>query len=181
MRPEKTVFAILALVLLAFLAFVAMGAAPKQPTALFAYGSNLAKSTMGARAGGYLNATAAELPGYSLSFASQDSRPTEFGVAALLRNGSGSVPGAIYYLAPEQLAALDGQMGAPNFYERREVIATLPDGGSLRAQAYFLSGGTHPAAPSRPYYLSAQGGLAEWGYGNESINAAMASAAASSN
>ena len=64
MRAEKLVFALLVAMLIAFLAFVAMGAAPKQPAALFAYGSNLAKSTMDARAGGYMNATAAQLPGY---------------------------------------------------------------------------------------------------------------------
>jgi len=177
MSAEKFIFALLVCALAASLAFLALGALSRQPTALFAYGSNLAKSTMNARAGGFINATAASLQGYSLSFASQDSRPTEFGVATLLQNASNSVPGALYYLTPEQLTALDKQMGAPNFYGRKEVAVALPGGSTVRAQAYSLSGTTHSAPPSRPYYLSAQAGLAEWGYGNESIDAAMAAAA----
>ena len=62
METEKFVFALLATVLLAGLAFVAVNSAPKQPVAFFAYGSYLAKSTMNARAGGFLNATAARMP-----------------------------------------------------------------------------------------------------------------------
>jgi len=179
MQAEKIVFALLVFILAAALAFVFLDTVPKQPTPLFAYGSLLAKSTMDARAGGYLNASAAELPGYSLIFASQDARPTEFGVATLAPNASGSVQGALYYLTPEQIAALDRQMNAPNFYGRKEVTVALPDGSTVRVQAYFLSGTTHLAPPSRPYYLSAQRGLIEWGYDNGSLDAAMASAASS--
>jgi len=176
MGAEKTIFAALVCVALLAFAFMAMSMQPKQPVAFFAYGPNLAKSTMNSRAGGFINATAAKLQGYSLSFESQDGRPTEFGVANAVP-GNGSVLGALYYLTQEQMATLDRQMSAPNFYERREVTVTMPDGSSLRAQAYFLSGSTHIAAPSRPYYLAAQGGLAGWGYGDESIIAAMAAAA----
>ena len=132
---------------------------------------------MNARAGGFINATAADLPGYDLAFASQDARPAQFGVATLAFNSSGSVPGALYYLMPEQMAALDKQSGVPNFYERREVDVFL-GGRTVRAQAYFLSGATHPAAPSRTYYLSMQSGLDEWGYAQyaESLDAAVVAA-----
>ena len=179
MQAEKIIFALLVCLLLACLAFLALGAAPKQPVAFFAYGSNLAKSTMSARAGGYLNATAAKLPGFNLAFASQDARPTEFGVATLVENESGAVSGAIYYLTPEQMAALDKQSGVPNFYERKEVLAALPDGSTVKAQAYFLSGSTHLAPPARTYYVSAQGGMNEWGYDTSSLDAAVAEAAGS--
>ncbi len=177
MHAEKIVFALLVCVLLAAFVFVAAGILPKQPVAFFAYGTNLAKSTMSARAGGFLNATAAEMPGYSLGFASQDARPTEFGVATPMRDDGASVKGALYYLAPEQLAALDKQSGVPAFYERMEVSVALPDGSAVKAHAYFLAGGTHLAAPSRPYYLSAMNGMNEWGYGTGSLDAAVAAAA----
>ena len=179
MQTEKIIFAALACVLLAGLAFLAFSALPKQPVAFFAYGSNLAKSAMNARAGGYLNATAARLPGYSLAIASQDARPTEFGVATLVENGSGTVSGAIYYLTPEEMAALDKQSGVPNFYKRKEVMAALPDGGTVLAQAYFLSGSTHPAPPARTYYIAAQGGIKEWGYDTGGLDAAVVEAAGS--
>ena len=164
---EKIVFALLACVLLACLAFLAIGAFPKQQVAFFAYGANLAKSTMAARAGGFLDATAAAMPGYSLVFASQDARPAEFGVATPIQDGSGNVSGALYYLTPEQMAALDKQSGAPAFYERREIIV-VANGQNIRAQAYFLAGSTHQAAPSRNYYLATLKGIREWGYDESS-------------
>ncbi|MCX6770862.1 MAG: gamma-glutamylcyclotransferase [Candidatus Micrarchaeota archaeon] len=179
MDAEKLVFALLACVLLAGLAFLALGAAPKQQVAFFAYGTNLAKNAMNARAGGFINATAAGLEGYGLVFASQDARPTEFGVATPVQNESASVKGALYYLTPEQMAALDRQSGVPNFYGIRMVKVALPDGSAVDAQAYFLAGNTHSAAPSRPYYLAVQGGMQEWSYDESGLDAAMA--AASSN
>jgi len=166
-------------VILAGLVFLALGAAPKQPVAFFAYGTNLAKSAMNARAGGFINATKAEMPGYSLVFASQDARPAEFGVATPMQSESANVLGALYYLTPEQLSALDKQSGAPDFYERKEVTVALPDGSTVKARAYFLSGATHPAAPSRSYYTAAQNGLKEWGYDEGSLEAAVAEAASS--
>jgi len=180
MQSEKIIFAILACVLIASLAFLALDSIPKQPIAFFAYGANLAASTMNARAGGYLNATPVEMPGYSIAFASQDARPTEFGVATLVQNESSDVLGALYYLTPEQLAALDKQSGFPSFYERRTVKVRLPDDNTVDAQAYFLAGNTHPAAPSRPYYLAVQGGMVAWGYDNDGLDAVVADAAARS-
>ena len=177
MGVEKIVFALLACALVAGLTFLALNAIPKQPAAFFAYGTALAKSTMNARAGGFINATAAEMPGYSLAFASQDDRPAEFGVATLVQNESSSVKGALYYLTPEQLAALDKQSGVPNFYERQMVKVTLPGGSTVKAQVYFLAGTTHMAAPSRIYYLAAQGGMKEWGYDGSSLDAAVVESA----
>jgi hypothetical protein len=173
---EKFVFALLVCVLFAGLTFLALGAIPKQPIAFFAYGANLAKSTMNARAGGFLNATAAELPGYSLVFASQDARPAEFCVATPVQNESSSAKGALYYLTLEQLASLDRQSGVPNFYERGEVFAVVA-GQEMKAQTYFLAGATHLAAPSRPYYLAVQGGMKEWGYDEGSLDSAVEEAA----
>jgi len=174
MQTEKIVFALLACALLAGLAFLALDAMPKRPVAFFAYGAALAKSAVNARAGGFINATAADLPGFGLVFASQDARPTEFGVATLVQNESSSVKGALYYLTPEQMAFLDKQSGAPDFYERKMVKVVLPDGSGADAQAYFLAGSVHPAAPSRPYYLAAQGGMHEWGYDTSGLDAAVA-------
>ncbi|MFA5930533.1 MAG: gamma-glutamylcyclotransferase family protein [Candidatus Micrarchaeia archaeon] len=173
----KIVFTALAGMLLLGLAFMAMQALPKPPVAIFAYGSNLAKSAMNARAGGFLNATAARLPGFSLAFAVQDSRPAEFGVATPVWNGSASVDGALYYLTPGQLSALDKQSDAPDFYKRAKVKVELPDGSIADAQAYFLAGNVHDQAPSRPYYLAVQAGMKEWGYDASSLDGAVADAA----
>ncbi len=163
MQAEKIVFALLVCALLACLAFLALGMAPKQPVAFFAYGTNLAKSAMAARAGGFINATKADICGYDLIFASQDARPAEFGVATAIQDGSGCVLGALYYLTPEQMAALDRQSGVPGFYEKREVSVLLGTD-AVKAQAYFLAGSVHKAPPSRSYYLAAQSGMDEWGY-----------------
>jgi hypothetical protein len=163
MRIEKTAFVVLVCTLFAGLAFLAFQSVSRQPVAFFAYGANLAKSAMNARAGGFINATEADLPRYELVFASQDARPAEFGVATPIPNDSSNVLGALYYLTPEQVAVLDRQAGVPTFYERREVDIFL-GGKIVRAQAYFLAGSTHQAYPSRTYYLSMQRGLEEWGY-----------------
>jgi gamma-glutamylcyclotransferase (GGCT)/AIG2-like uncharacterized protein YtfP len=177
MQAEKLAFALLALVLIACLAFLALDSASKQPAAFFAYGTALAKSTMAARAGGFINATKAELPGYALSFASQDARPAEFGVATLVQDRGSAARGALYYLTREQMAALDKQSGVPKFYERKAVNIALPDGSMVEAQAYFLAGPTHRAVPSRSYYISAQGGMEEWGYAESGLDSAVAEAA----
>ena len=178
MNADKIIFMALAGVLFLGLTFLAMQWIPKPPVAFFAYGGNLAKSAMNSRAGGFINATPAKLPGFSLAFAGQDSRPAEFGVATIMWNGSTSVDGALYYLTPGQMAALDKQAGEPDFYRRTEVKAILPDGSIADAQAYILAGNTHLAAPSRPYYLSILGGMGEWGYGKGDLDAAVEDAAA---
>lgn len=177
MRVEKLVFAILVCVLFAGIIFLALNATPKQPVAFFAYGANLAKNTMSARAGGFTNATAAELPGYALIFASQDARPAEFGVATPKESQGGVVRGALYYLTQEQMAALDRQSNAPAFYERKYVKVMMPDGSAVDAQTYFLAGSTHLEAPLRTYYLAVQGGMKEWGYNESSLDAAVEQAA----
>ena len=177
MRTEKIVFASLALAVVLLLAFGAIHAVNRgRPIAFFAYGVNLGESTLSARAGGFINSTPAMLPGYVLAFASQDSRPAEFGVATLAENKAGRVSGALYYLTAEQMTALDGQSGGPGFYEKRIVKVALPDGSLAEAQAYFLAGGTHPAVPSRPYILAATGGLLERGYGTSELEEAIAAA-----
>lgn len=172
MGAEKNVFALLVCVLVAGLLFLAIEAVPNPPVAFFAYGTNLATNTMNARAGGYLNATAAELPGYSLVFASQDARPTEFGVATPVQSESSNVLGALYYLTPEQLNALDKQTGDPSFYEKKMVKIVLPDNSTVDAHAYFLAGSIHLAAPSSSYYLAVQSGMKEWKYDENSLDAA---------
>ena len=177
MRIERLAFVLLACAVVLLLALGAIRFMNKdRQEAFFAYGANLGKSTLGSRAGGFINATPASLPGYSLSFASQDSRPAEFGVATLAENKAGKVPGALYYLTAEQMDALDSQSGVPGFYEKRVVNVELPDGSRVGAQAYFLAGGFHLAVPSRPYILAATSGLTEWGYGTSDLDAAIAAA-----
>jgi len=87
------------------------------------------------------------------------------------------VSGALYYLTQEQFEILDKQSGVPGFYEKRTVKAALPDGSTADAQAYFLAGSSHMAAPSRPYYTAVQGGMREWGYNESALDAAVVDAA----
>jgi hypothetical protein len=165
MRAEKIVFALLVCFLAVLLASLAISVLPREPVAFFAYGPNLGKSAMESRAGGFVNATQAKLPGFALAFASQDNKPTEFGVATMVEREGAYVSGALYYLTPEQMDSLDRYAGMPNFYERQAVSVELQDGGIVSAQAYFLAGEIHSAAPSRTYMESAAKGLSEWGYG----------------
>ena len=65
MRVEKAVFALLACFGIILLALLAIGALPRNQVALFAYGPNLAKSTVEARAGGFVSAVPAKLPGFA--------------------------------------------------------------------------------------------------------------------
>ena len=165
MKAEKIIFALLACIAVLVIASLAISAMPKEPVAFFAYGPNLGKAAMEARAGGFVNATQAKLPGFALAFASQDNRPTEFGVATVVEREGAHVSGALYYLTARQMDSLDRYAGTPNFYERSTVPVELQDGSVVEAQAYFLAGEIHSAAPSRLYMESAAKGLSEWGYG----------------
>lgn len=161
-------FAFLALVFIsfAFLAFVYFeNSYSNKPVFVFAYGGNLEKATFSSRSGGFGNAAPARLDGFSLAF--QTNRNTEFGVANMVPDASGSVPGAIYTLDRLQSRALDADMGVPDFYRKAAVKATLPDGTMVDAETHILAGEPSFAPPSRPTMQAAAKGLAQFGYGSD--------------
>ena len=118
---------------------------------------------MAARAGGFEGAAAATAGGYSLSF--QSSQNSEFGVANLVPDASASAPGAIYWLTPAQMEALERAEGVPGFYSRQYAEVRLANGTTVDAAMHVLAGEARPVAPSRPTVLAISTGLSEFGYG----------------
>ncbi|MFA6489677.1 MAG: gamma-glutamylcyclotransferase family protein [Candidatus Micrarchaeia archaeon] len=165
MPPEKILFFALVAVSLAFVAFLHFGNSyENKPLFVFAYGGNLDKATFISRAGGFENAAPARLDGYRLVF--QTNKNTEFGVANVVKDAGGSVPGVIYTLNMEQGRALDKSMGVPYFYGKISTKATLPDGTQMDVETYALAGEAFFAPPSRPTVEAAAKGLAQAGYGS---------------
>lgn len=168
-------FALVA-VSIAFVAFLHFGSQyENKPLFVFAYGGNLDKATFISRAGGFENAAPARLDGYRLVF--QTNRNTEFGVANIVNDAGGSVPGVIYTLGREQMRALDENMGVPDFYRKISAKATLPDGTQMDVETYSLAGEASFAPPSRPTVEAAAKGLVQAGYGSAETDA-LAKAAA---
>ncbi len=166
----KAVFLILVFASIAFVLFISGERdAASRPVFIFAYGSNLEKATFSSRAGGFENAAPAKLPGYALAF--QANRNSEFGVANIVYDAGGEVPGAIYTISREQEHALDASMGAPDFYRRITARAVAADGRWMDVETYILAGNAHAAHPSRPSVEAAAKGLEQFGYGDAELGA----------
>ena len=165
---EKLAFFALVCISLLFLAFVYFESGyAKRPAFIFAYGANLEKATFASRSGGFDNAAPARLDGYRLEFGTN--KGTQFGVANIVKDENGSVPGAVYTLDRQEANALDADMGVPGFYGKISAKATLPDGTQVDVETHSLSGTPSLAPPSRPTVEAAAKGLQEFGYGqNES-------------
>ncbi len=168
-KQARIIFAALLILSFAFLIIIAIPKEEQKPIAFFAYGTNLDRATMKARAGGFENATAARLEGYRLAF--QSSKNREFGVANIVQDEPASVPGAVYFLTAEQMASLDKSAGFPNFYNKKDVKALLAGGSEISAVAYYLNGNARFEAPSRPTVLASSKGLEQFGYGQEEQSA----------
>ena len=160
----KKLFLACVLLCAAFLAFVALQKPSAGRIALFAYGTDLGMATMKARAGGFGNATAALAEGYLVAF--QSSQNSAFGVANLVPSAAASAPGAVYWLTPAQMEALEHTEGVPGFYSRQAVMVRLADGRMVNATTHVLAGNARPVAPSRPTVLAISDGLAQFGYGS---------------
>jgi gamma-glutamylcyclotransferase (GGCT)/AIG2-like uncharacterized protein YtfP len=174
MGKEKAVFAFFVIASAFFIAFAAQEFEKKKmPVFVFAYGPNLDKATFVSRAGGFESAAPAKLEGFRLEFASQGKA---FGTANIVEDGKSSVAGAIYTISYWQAQRLDEAMGVPGFYQRKEVMATLPDGRKAKAEAYVLAGNVHYAPPSRPTVEAAARGLEQFGYGQQEKDALAAAA-----
>ena len=167
------IFAILACA--AFLAFIATQKSGQGTFALFAYGADLQKETMAARAGGFAGSAAARAYGYHLAF--ESNRESEFGVANIVEDQNGSVAGAVYWLTEGQIEKLEAFSG-PGFYVRKTVIVRLDNGSEVAVVAHVLAGSAHVMPPSKPTVAAIAAGLAEFGYGQEeSDNLASAASA----
>ncbi len=170
---RKAAFALLAFACIAAILWLAAGR-NETPALFFAYGANLDPGTMGARAGGYLNASAASLEGYRLAF--QTNRDSKFGVANIVAEENASVDGAVYWLSGQQARSLDEKSGVPGFY--RKITVEVDSGGRmLDATAYLLDGSPVFMPPSKPYVDAAAAGLRHFGYGSKGGDTLVAAAA----
>lgn len=117
----------------------------------FAYGSNLSETQMAERCPGSVPSRTARLAGYRLAFGGHSTRRNG-GVATILPAAREVfVPGLLYRLTPQDLAALDGWEAYPRVYDRVQVSVADAAGAPQRALTYILLN-FFPNPPS-PEYL----------------------------
>jgi gamma-glutamylcyclotransferase (GGCT)/AIG2-like uncharacterized protein YtfP len=121
----------------------------------FAYGMNTHLGQMALRCPEAEVVGVAKLQDYELEFAYHcNVKPVE----------GASVPGLLWTITDQDLAALDWAEGYPNYYDRAQVPIFI-DGVGLYAVVYFMPGMTQPCPPSRSYL-----DLVQTGYLQNKIN-----------
>jgi gamma-glutamylcyclotransferase (GGCT)/AIG2-like uncharacterized protein YtfP len=124
---------------------------PTEP--YFAYGSNLNITDMRARCLDARPGVPARLEGWRLTFR---------GVADIEPAEGRTVHGALWWLSPRDIRALDRYEGAPSNY-RRQIIEVKTGEGRLTAMTYVMTHGDYLGLPS-PWYLGRiETGFEEWG------------------
>ena len=113
----------------------------------FAYGANLNKQAMDRRCAGAVYAGRAKLPGHRLTFRGND---RGVGVADVVPKENSEVLGALWWLAPEHIAALDRFEGYPYLYTREKVQVKAEDGTMAEAVVYAMVRG-HMELPGYGY------------------------------
>lgn len=148
----------------------------------FAYGSNLSKNAMRARAPQSRPLIAAALPEHQLLFESNEppDAPEAFfaNVRALAHE---FVPGALYELGAEDLDALDVYEDiARGVYERVLVNVVRADGSHAEAAVYRMraTGEPRTGPPSDAQLEQIRVGYADWGLDVRGLEAALESARA---
>jgi gamma-glutamylcyclotransferase (GGCT)/AIG2-like uncharacterized protein YtfP len=99
----------------------------------FAFGSNLDRWQMRERCRGATIEGPASLPKHRLVFGGF-SRRWDSAVASVVRDAGSCVPGVLYSLTDDDLAALDRFEGVPDYYER--VTRYVVDGANQRRRAH---------------------------------------------
>jgi cation transport regulator ChaC len=116
----------------------------------FAYGSNMNRAQMRARAGEILEEHPGKLENYELLF---DKKARGRSATANIHPAQGkTVHGVLYKIQESALRSLDRFEGAPVHYRRIEVTVTDAAGRKIAAQAYIatkVEKGLYPA----PHYL----------------------------
>lgn len=116
----------------------------------FAYGSNLDGAQMRRRCPSARLVGAAILDGYRLGFAGQ-SAAWGGGVATVVRDREGRVPGLVWALAAEDLDRLDRFEGHPVAYARRRLLVELDHGARRRAHVY-VKDAAEATLPTEAYF-----------------------------
>jgi hypothetical protein len=148
----------------------------------FAYGSNLSKSAMCARAPQSRPLIAAILPQHRLLFESNEPSDAPEAFFANVRvHASEFVPGALYEIGAEDLDALDVYEDiARGVYERVVVDVVRADGSHTEAVVYRMRAAREARAglPSDAQLAQIRAGYADWGLDVRVLEAALESARA---
>jgi len=123
---------------------------PERRSLYFAYGSNLDLAQMRHRCPRARLLGAAVLTGYRLGFAGQ-SAAWGGAVATVWRDGMSQVPGLLWGLSAEDMAALDRYEGHPVAYQRRRLLVWSAEGRRRHAFVYVKEDG-EAASPSEVYF-----------------------------
>lgn len=139
----------------------------------FAFGSNLDADQMRRRCRCPVDAGKATLRGHRLVFVGF-SVLRGGGVASVVADPGATVPGQLYRLTDDDLAALDRCEGHPSFYRRVQVRVVDAQGTLRRAWTYTLDRAER--APSPEYAAVIAAGYARLGYDEAPLRAAIAAA-----
>jgi len=127
----------------------------------FAYGSNLSRAQMRARAGQILEEINGELKNYELRF-NKKSRGGS-ATANIQPTPGKSVHGVLYRIPESSYRNLDRFEGVPEHYRRIEVRVTAIDGREIPAQAFIASKVEKGLRPVAHYLQTILDGAAEHG------------------
>ncbi len=116
----------------------------------FAFGSNLHPPQMAERCPGSRVLHPAVLKGYRLAFSGYSTR-WGGGVATIVADGSGRVPGLLYNLTEADQGHLDKLEGFPTVYDRLQVEVAAGDANLHSAMTYQRKG-SGVAPPSLRYF-----------------------------
>jgi len=116
----------------------------------FAYGSNLDGAQMRRRCPSARLVGAAILDGYRLGFAGQ-SAAWGGGVATVVRDPEGRVPGLVWALSADDLDRLDRCEGHPRAYRRRRLLVDTGAARRRRVHVY-VKDDAEQALPTEAYF-----------------------------
>lgn len=128
----------------------------------FAYGANLDLHGMNFRCPGYIKISRAVLSDYRLVFR---------GVADIEPAPGESVPGALYQLTQNHLAALDRFEGYPTLYTRKVVEVVTPEEQRYQAIVYQMTSRQGYDQPGTGYLKVILDGYRDWNIPEEHIQA----------
>jgi gamma-glutamylcyclotransferase (GGCT)/AIG2-like uncharacterized protein YtfP len=130
----------------------------------FAYGSNLNRDDMRERCPDARALVVARLDGWRLTFR---------GVANIEPAEGRTVHGALWWLSPNDLAALDRYEGAPTHYRQR-IVVVQTEHGPRRAVSYLMERPSYLGLPSTWYLGRIAEGFRDWGLPVPELRRALA-------
>ena len=141
---------------------------------VFSYGSNLWSEQLRQRCPGAVDMGPAVLEGWALGWAGQSQR---WGgpVATVYPSKAAVVRGAVVALTVTDLGTLDVHEGEGTVYQRLPVRVRLKSGREVDAWVYVHKRQPHKGGPgpSARYVARIAAGLAEYGWGLDTLDAAL--------